>query len=66
MKTIKVKEDFVAYPSGKKREFRKGEEVEVPAADADLYAEKGHATVTGSRAAAHSSAESEAKKGATK
>lgn len=43
MRTVKISEDFTGYPSGKKRDFTKGETVEVPADFADLIVEKGHA-----------------------
>lgn len=47
MKTIKVKEDpgFTGYPSGKRRDFVRGEVADVPNDFADLVVEKGHATL---------------------
>lgn len=43
MRTIKAVEPFTGYPSGRKRSFEKGQEVEVPDDFADLVIGKGHA-----------------------
>lgn len=43
MRMIHILEPFTGYPSGKKRDFEKGDEPEVPNDFADLVVGKGHA-----------------------
>lgn len=41
MRTVKIIDDFDGYPSGKRRTFTAGQEVEVPNDFADLIVGKG-------------------------